>query len=232
MRANGTIPQHRQLSELLLAEIASGSYVVGDRLPTEEQLCSTHGLSRGTVRRALGRLEQLGMIDRRPGAGTRVIASTPLSEYRPVAQSTQDIATLAAETRVLKPTMGEIILDETLAARVGGELGAVWFRFEGPRYRRSDPGLPLCWSEHYLRGDLPREPLVRGEFTAAEASLYKIVQSISGGLVHSPVAEALSCAPGSPALVITRRSADDAGRLISVGIHTHPADRYSITTTI
>jgi GntR family transcriptional regulator len=36
----------------------------------------------------------------------------------------------------------------------------------------------------------------------------------------------------SAALVITRRHRDSRGRLASVGIHTHPADRYAITMIV
>jgi len=232
MTVNGPMPQHQRLAELLLSQIADGSVGIGDRLPTEAELGAAHGLSRGTVRRALGRLEQLGMIVRRPGAGTTVVGSAPVSGYHPVAQSPQDIATLAAETRILSPAIGEVTLDRVQAERVGAATGSVWFLVEGPRHRRSEPDVALCWSEQYLRSDLPRTAMVRGEFTAADVARFPVQQTISAGVLSPRHAAALDCEPGSAALVIARRNRDDQGRLISVGIHTHPADRYSITTII
>jgi DNA-binding GntR family transcriptional regulator len=169
------------------------------------------------------------MIVRRPGAGTTVVASAPVSGY-PGGPVTQDIATLAAGSESCAELKKVKTLDRAQAARVGAAAGSVWFLVEGPRYRRSDPDVALCWSEQYLRSDLPRTAVVRGEFTAAEVARFPVTQTISAGVLSSRHAAALDCEPGSAALVIARRNRDDQGRLISVGIHTHPAERYSITT--
>jgi GntR family transcriptional regulator len=220
---------HQQLAEDLLTQIADGTFAIGDRLPTEEQLCADYGLARGTVRRALGRLDQLGLISRRPRAGTTVIASIPVDGYQPVAQSSADIVALAAETRLVKPESREIVVDATLARRIGTRRGSMWFLLEGPRARRGDDDARLCWSEHYLRGDLPRERLLRGTFTAEHLAVTQVEQTISASLLSSRMAVALDAEPGSAALVITRRNREPSGRLVSVGIHSHPADRYAIT---
>jgi GntR family transcriptional regulator len=221
--------QHQQLAEDLLAQIADGTLAIGDRLPTEEQLCADYGLARGTVRRALGRLDELGLISRRPRAGTTVIASIPMAGYQPLAQSAADIVTLAAETRLVKPDIREVLADATLARRIGSRRGTAWFVLEGVRARRGQSEAGLCWSEHYLRGDLPRENLLRGRFTAEDLAATRVEQTISASLLDARMASALDAEPGSAALVITRRNRDRSGRLASVGIHSHPADRYAIT---
>jgi GntR family transcriptional regulator len=224
--------QHQQLAEDLLAQIAQGTLAVGDRLPTEEQLCAEYGLARGTVRRALGRLDDLGLISRRPRAGTTVIASIPMAGYQPVAQSAADIVTLAAETRLIKPDTREVLADAALARRIGARRGSAWFLMEGVRARRGQSEAGLCWSEQYLRGDLPRERLLHGRFTAEHLAGTLVEQTISASLLDAPMAAALGSEPGSAALVITRRNRERSGRLISVGIHSHPADRYAITMVL
>jgi GntR family transcriptional regulator len=221
--------QHQQLAEDLLAQIADGTFAIGDRLPTEEQLCAEYGLARGTVRQALGRLDELGLISRRPRAGTTVIASLPMAGYQPVAQSAADIVALAAETRLVKPDSREVVADAALARRIGARRGSAWFLMEGVRARRGHDEVGLCWSEHYLRGDLPREKLLRGRFTAEQLAGTLVEQTISASLLDDAMAAALDAEPGSAALVITRRNRELSGRLISVGIHSHPADRYAIT---
>jgi GntR family transcriptional regulator len=221
--------QHQQLAEDLLAQIADGTFAVGDRLPTEEQLCANYGLARGTVRRALGRLDELGLISRRPRAGTTVIASIPMAGYQPLAESAADIVALAAETRLVKPNSSEVLADAALARRIGARRGTAWFLMEGVRARRGQSEAGLCWSEHYLRGDLPRETLLRGKFTANDVTAMRVEQTISASLLDEHMASALDAEPGSAALVITRRNRDRSGRLVSVGIHSHPADRYAIT---
>ncbi len=227
-----SIPHHRQLADALMVQIAEGTFRVGDRLPTEGELCSTHGLARGTVRRALGSLEQFGMISRRPGVGTTVIAPIPAAGYQPVAQSAADIATLAAETRLSSPWTGEVVANAELARRMGVRRGTKWSVIEGKRVRRRGDDTPLCWSEHYLRGDLPADTLLRDHLTIDMLANQRVEQTISASLLQARIAEALGTEVGGAALVITRRHRDQGGRLISVGIHTHPADRYSITTNL
>jgi GntR family transcriptional regulator len=224
--------QHQQLAEDLLAQIADGTFAVGDRLPTEEQLCDEYGLARGTVRQALARLNDLGLIIRRPRAGTTVIASVPIAGYQPVAQSATDIVTLAAETRLIKPESRDVVLDAALARRIGARRGTTWFLLEGMRARRGHDEVGLCWSEHYFRDDLPRETLLRGKITVEQLAKTVVEQTITASLLDTRMAAALEAEPGSPALVITRRNRETSGRLVSVGIYSHPADRYAITMTL
>src|SRR5260221_11289794 len=54
------------VAEELRGELRAGSLSPGDRLPAERDLCQRFAVSRGTVRRALGRLRDLGLI--RPAA--------------------------------------------------------------------------------------------------------------------------------------------------------------------
>jgi GntR family transcriptional regulator len=73
------VPFYFQLSELLEHEILSGRWQAGLRLPSELDLCEHFGVSRTTVRQALARLEQEGLISRRKGHGTFVQESRPRS---------------------------------------------------------------------------------------------------------------------------------------------------------
>jgi GntR family transcriptional regulator len=52
--------------------LATGRHRVGERLPPEQELSAQLGISRGTLRTALGRLERSGEIVRRQGSGTYV----------------------------------------------------------------------------------------------------------------------------------------------------------------
>lgn len=56
-----------------LVDAITGGYLsIGQRLPSEPKLAGLLGVSRGTVREALGRLEQQGRLFRRVGDGTYV----------------------------------------------------------------------------------------------------------------------------------------------------------------
>lgn len=79
----------------LLEDIASGRKAVGDRLPTENALAESFGVSRPVVREALTRLSSDGFIASRQGAGTFVRNRPPSRLLRFVGASdlSQFIAT-------------------------------------------------------------------------------------------------------------------------------------------
>ncbi len=63
-------PLHEQLASLLRAEIAAGRYAESGMLPSESYLQEQHGVSRGTVRRALKTLADEGLVYTIPARGT------------------------------------------------------------------------------------------------------------------------------------------------------------------
>lgn len=63
---------YQDLARRLIAELASGQYVVGDRLPAERELSVQFGVSRPTVREAVIALEVQGLVDVRVGSGAYV----------------------------------------------------------------------------------------------------------------------------------------------------------------
>ena len=66
------IPQYKRLYELLRKHISDGIYKEGDLLPSENELCSLHGLTRPTVRQALTALVHDGYIRKQQGKGSIV----------------------------------------------------------------------------------------------------------------------------------------------------------------
>jgi GntR family transcriptional repressor for pyruvate dehydrogenase complex len=65
-----------QVTDRILARIASGEWGPGHRLPGERQLAEEMGVSRVSIRAALQSLKTQGLLDAVQGGGTRVIASS------------------------------------------------------------------------------------------------------------------------------------------------------------
>ena len=65
-------PLYIQAIEALTARIESGDLEPGSQLPPEDELASSLGISRSTLREAFGHLETHGLIARRQGIGTFV----------------------------------------------------------------------------------------------------------------------------------------------------------------
>jgi DNA-binding GntR family transcriptional regulator len=60
------------LYEILRHRIEEGTYKKGDLLPSEHDLCSIHGMTRPTVRKALDKLVNEGFIQKQQGLGSIV----------------------------------------------------------------------------------------------------------------------------------------------------------------
>jgi GntR family transcriptional regulator len=63
---------HHQVKEDLLLKIHAGVWLPGSETPSEAHLCAHYGVSRGTLRRALGELAADGYLRRERGRGTFV----------------------------------------------------------------------------------------------------------------------------------------------------------------
>lgn len=63
-----------EVLESLVAMIAAADLNIGDKLPAETDLCEKLGVGRTTIREALNRWEGLGLVRRRRGSGTFLIA--------------------------------------------------------------------------------------------------------------------------------------------------------------
>src|SRR5258706_16209434 len=68
-----------QVIEQLRGQITAGAWPVGARIPTESELSQLTATSRNTVREAVQSLVHAGLLERRQGSGTYVLASSELA---------------------------------------------------------------------------------------------------------------------------------------------------------
>ena len=129
MVALGESPQplYLRVYRLIADEIASGSLGPGDRLPSERELTERLGVSRATVRRALGELAMDGLVEASAGRGS-FVSTGPLVEPPNALLSFTELGNrhgLKATARVLR-------LDSPAGHHRGG--GAVRRRARGPTW--------------------------------------------------------------------------------------------------
>lgn len=75
-------PLYLQVQSVIVARILDGTYKPNEKLPPEDVLATQFGVSRTTLRTALGNLETMGYIRRVHGAGTFVAGGGALVETR------------------------------------------------------------------------------------------------------------------------------------------------------
>lgn len=224
----------KQVYLVLRDRIVSGTAPFGARLPTENELAEVHGVSRVTVRRALGELARERLIERRRSAGTHVI-------YRPSpVPMTADISGVLANLA----DMGRRTAVKLLAFEYGPAEGAVAQALgaapdemlqRSVRIRSVD-GVPFSYltthvpesvSVTFTKQELATRPLLelleRAGIKAEQAR-----QRISAGLATPPVAEALGVHTGSPLIELVRVVFDQAGRGVEHLHALYRPDRYAL----
>lgn len=79
---DSAVPIYQQLETIFQAKIANGEWSPSQRIPSENDLHRTYGLSRMTVRGVLTRMVDDGLLNRVPGKGT-FVATTKISAVSP-----------------------------------------------------------------------------------------------------------------------------------------------------
>jgi DNA-binding GntR family transcriptional regulator len=106
--------------QALRSWLATGRHRPGERLPPEQELSAHLGISRGTLRTALRRLEESGEIVRRQGSGTYVgrVASTSLDEGLEKLVSYSELA----RRRGVRLEVGQLEIEESRLGPEAAEL--------------------------------------------------------------------------------------------------------------
>lgn len=98
-----TRPPYQQVAAAIRALIDGGDLGPGSKLPKHEELVSTYGVSLGTVKRALGRLQDEGLIVSRRGEGAFVRSGPPAERPDdPTADIRREIDDLARRLAIVE----------------------------------------------------------------------------------------------------------------------------------
>ncbi|MBV8941919.1 MAG: GntR family transcriptional regulator, partial [Solirubrobacterales bacterium] len=103
--------------------LAGGRYRQGDRLPPENEVAAMLGVSRGTLRSALERLEESGEIVRRQGSGTFVGHLAGQSALDERLERLEPYSSLAARRGLRLSSVDLKIERRPVGAEVGEALG-------------------------------------------------------------------------------------------------------------
>lgn len=123
-QTDGGGPAYRQIADHVLNMIASEHLKVGDRLPPQREIARRTGVNLTTVTRAFAVLHEHGVVDSRPGKGTRITlpAAYP-SERSGVTNVSAQLCDLSinrpatdAYLRAVRSILPELPGDENFAA--------------------------------------------------------------------------------------------------------------------
>ncbi|MBX7430863.1 GntR family transcriptional regulator [Mycobacterium sp. Y57] len=228
------LPVHARIGRWLETLIASGELVPGDRLPPEVEIATALGVSRMTLRQALGAVEAKGLIDRRRGrfGGNFVAAPRFEFDHASLPGFTEQMRRfdVAPGARVLRAATHrpDAAVGRALGLRRAGQVHEIH------RVRTAD-GEPILLEEAYLPAAAFPEVLSRD----LQGSLYALMrdygrppvsadQRIEATQATPEQAQVLHVAPGSPLLLIVRTSFADDGTAVEFSRDYHRSDRTAI----
>lgn len=226
-------PRYIELANSLRRDISQGRIALGGQLPTEYALCSKHGVSRHTARAALQVLADEGLIDRRPGLGTKVVSRGDGGEFTQELGGLNELMKYAHEAHLEIASTAVRAMTDAEAERFQTSTEDYWLVLVGVRRAGAQPvaATTIYVADWTLAkpGDVSDPSLAVTEQIEKRfgISVGRIAQKISAGLLGAEDAEALGVASGAAMLQTTRRYADAKGRLFVISESRHPADRFS-----
>jgi GntR family transcriptional regulator len=230
---HGMVPKHEQLRGRL-TELAA-RLPAGSPLPGERQLCVEHGVSRITVREAIGQLVSEGVLVRVRGKGTFVAERA--------ARSRLHLASFHEDMRRLGLRPSTVVLDVARsvpppATRRALELppGAEAWHVRRLRLADDQPmSIDDAWYEAGVLPGLDRQDLTGSLYTLLAdeygCTIDRAEQTVRAAEADRGTGVLLGVPTGRPVLVFDRVSYS-GGRPVEHAESTYRGDRYELQMTV
>lgn len=231
---------YRKIAGTLSKEIIRGDYAVGALLPAESELCQQFDVSRHTIRQALRKLRDDGLVTSRQGAGTIVVRPASQSSYVQTVGSLEELIPYATKNRFDVDASETVTCGTELARKLGCTRGEKWFRIAGFRYPPKEAA-PISWTEVYIR---PQFSGVRRMLSLRNSAIYLLIEKMYGEqfseveqtirlcVVPKDIAAGLRVKQGANVAEISRVYRLATGTVAMIALNLYPADRFSYSMVL
>ena len=233
-----TIPLYVQIADGLIERIESAELVPGDRLPSERELSKKLGVTRVTLRQALGLLEAQGLLIRKHGVGTYIANLKVEREADQLVPFSKGVKArgLQPGARVIK--IEKVSASYGVAQKLNLEAGQAIFYSHRLRFINQEAtmlekyALPV-----QIVPDWDRQDLVNHSIYETLQSVYGIVmttavQSLEAVPATAYEAELLSIKVGTPLILEQRVGYDQNGRPIEFAKDLYRGDRFRFVSNV
>lgn len=222
----------------IASEILSGSYAVGSTLPSENDLCTEHGVSRTVIREALKTLAAKGLVLSRPRIGTvvcerenwNIIDPQVLEWHAPHSIDPKLFDSILETRRAIEPLVAELAASRASLQEIA-DLEAAWKGMEAAgsdvgRFARSDAAF------HQVLYAACHNPIFRQIGGLIETALNFALETTANSVdrrdeavkVHFGVVEALRMRDGAAARKAANEILDLAARDLARAKSQHKKD--------
>lgn len=228
-------PSHTRIERWLADVIGRGGLEAGDKLPAEGDLAATLGVSRMTLRQALGALETREMVRRKRGRAGGTFVSRPRIECDltglPGFTEQMRRANVRAGARVVRA--GLVAADAEVTRALALDRGEQVYEILRVRSANREP---LALEETYLsKRDFPDlldhrltgsiYALMRREYELAPHTAREWLEPV---IADQEQARLLGIDAGSALMLVTRTAYTESGRPIEQAYDRYRADRTRI----
>lgn len=207
LERNNPKPLYQQLRDILVDAIDSGKWEANEKIPSENNLSTTYGLSRMTVRSVLTDMVKEGLLYRVQGKGTFVAEKiTTLSpSYIGIREQLEKMG-YEVTTKIIE--CGIDICNDTVAKYLGIEKGSSIFQIKRVRYIKGEPisihisHIPLSYSEKLTPELLEQEQLcvLLNDFYGLKKQ--QVDETLESILARNEEAALLNVEKGHPLLLL------------------------------
>lgn len=224
-------PLYAKVKDHILENIRSGAWEPGQRVPSENELVESFGISRMTANRALRELTAEGFLKRVPGVGTFVKEAPALSSLMELRNIAEEIAQRGHRysSRVISRTTIETnpALTEEFEDKALKRLFHIVIVHE-------ENGVPVQLEDRYVNPQASPD-FLNQDFTSTTPTAYLLAEAPVDELEHTveavlPTPEQqrlLGIAALEPCLALHRRSWS-RGHVVTAVTLTYPASRYAL----
>jgi GntR family transcriptional regulator len=226
-----------QAVNVIRGEIDKGVLRPGSRLAPERELCRQLGISRVTLRKALGNLVEAGVLSASHGRGWYVAQAVPKKEWPNSLESFSETAArmgLVPRSNVLRAQASPASIDE--AEKLAIAPGTALFRLERVRFLGGVPialdltCIALALVPKIAEADF-RTASLYSTLAAAGVEPVRADSTIEATKADERAAEQLDLAPGDPLLVMRQLAVGADQEPLFVSTIRYAGDRYRLRTS-
>jgi GntR family histidine utilization transcriptional repressor len=225
-------PRYQHIKDLIIDQISKGDLRPHDRVPSENELVESTGVSRMTANRALRELTDEGYVDRVAGIGTFVSdlkANSHVLEVRNIADEVTSRGH-AHSAHIIQKTRQ--LADEEIAAALKIPEGTEVFNI---LLVHQEDGTPIQVEDRYVITGFAPDFLAQ-DFTAITPSAYlsnisplQEADHVVRAVMPDPaIQDYLKMGVREPSLVVIRRTWAN-GQPVTYGRLHHPGSRFELT---
>jgi GntR family transcriptional regulator len=232
------LPRHHQIYVVLRQQIMEGFYPPDQPMPGEHDLSTMFGASRITLRRALDRLENEGLVLRRRGSGTFPLPVTSPAPIRANLRGLfENLLAMGVKTKVRLIEFSYITSPADIAQLLEIPPHTVAQKAVRVRSHRGKPFshlttyVPEDIGRSYQQLDLAAKPLLQ-LLERAGVKVSRADQVITAKLADVSVAPLLELDVGAPLLCVKRQVRDQNDRIVEYIEALYRPDLYEYHMTL